>query len=84
MEANVSTIFDGTSDLRGLAGSQAVWISHVVSRCWRAFLKWRREQAAIAELATMSDRNLRDIGLNRYEIAFAMKGELACIRRPAP
>jgi len=85
MEANMSTIFDGTtSDLRGLAGSEAVWIGHVVWRCWQAFLKWRRVQAAIAELAPMSDRDLRDIGLNRYEIAFAMKGELAHIRRPAP
>jgi uncharacterized protein YjiS (DUF1127 family) len=79
----MSTIFE-TPDLRGLAGSEAVWIGHVVGRCWQAFLKWRREQAAIAVLATMSDRDLRDIGLNRSEIAFAVKGELVHVRHRAP
>ena len=76
VEAIMSTIFDPATDLRGLANTDAVWIGHFVRRCWQAFLRWRLEQAAIAELSTMSDRELRDIGLNRSEIGFAVKGVL--------
>jgi uncharacterized protein YjiS (DUF1127 family) len=75
VEAIMSTIFDPATDLRGLAGTNAVWIGHFVRRCWREFLRWQDEQAAIAQLSAMSDRELRDIGLNRSEIGFVVKGE---------
>jgi uncharacterized protein YjiS (DUF1127 family) len=81
MEANMSMIFDHATDLRGLAGVDAVWIVHIVRRCWRAFVKWRAEQAAIAELSSMSERALKDMGLVRSEISSAGKGELARIHR---
>jgi uncharacterized protein YjiS (DUF1127 family) len=35
-----------------------------------AYTAWRREQRAMAELLSMSDRDLRDIGINRCEISF--------------
>jgi uncharacterized protein YjiS (DUF1127 family) len=40
---------------------------------WTAFQIWRAEQAAIAQLWSMSDRELRDIGLTRSEITGAVK-----------
>ena len=77
----MSTIFDPAIGLRGSAGSDAVWISRLIRRCWQALQRWEVEQAAIAQLSAMSDRELRDIGLNRSEIGFAVKGELTHRRR---
>ncbi len=77
----MSTIFDHATDLRGMARVDAVWAFHIVRRCWQGFVKWRAEQAAIAQLSSMSDRELRDMGLVRSEISFAVKGELARIHR---
>jgi uncharacterized protein YjiS (DUF1127 family) len=81
VEAIMSTIFDYATDLRGSKTTDAVWISHLIRWCWKAFQKWRAEQAAIAQLAMMNDRELRDIGLNRSDIGFAVKGQLEHQRR---
>ena len=40
---------------------------------WTVYQTWRAEQAAIARLWSMSDRDLRDIGLTRSEITGAVK-----------
>jgi uncharacterized protein YjiS (DUF1127 family) len=42
-----------------------------------AFITWRVQQAAIAYLKAMSDRELDHIGLVRSEIEFAVTGERA-------
>jgi hypothetical protein len=42
-----------------------------------AFITWRVQQAAIAYLSAMSDRELHDIGLARSEIEPAVMGKLA-------
>jgi len=44
-------------------------------RALAAFIAWRVQQAAIAYLQSMSDRELRDIELSRAEIEFAVTGE---------
>jgi uncharacterized protein YjiS (DUF1127 family) len=77
----MTTIFDYATDLRGKAGVDSVWIVHMVRRCWDAFARWRNEEAAITQLSSMSDRELRDIGLGRSEISSAVKGERGGIRR---
>jgi uncharacterized protein YjiS (DUF1127 family) len=41
-----------------------------------AYLTWRLERAAIAQLWAMSDRELKDIGLSRSKIASAVKLEI--------
>jgi uncharacterized protein YjiS (DUF1127 family) len=46
-----------------------------LKRWWAAYLTWRRQQAAITQLWSMSDSQLRDIGLTRTEIIGAVKGE---------
>jgi uncharacterized protein YjiS (DUF1127 family) len=43
---------------------------------WKAFLAWRIEQAAIAQLGMMNDRELKDIGLTRPQIIGAVRGDL--------
>lgn len=48
-----------------------------VKRWWAGYLAWRREQAAAAQLWSMSERELRDIGLARSEIENAVRGEMA-------
>jgi uncharacterized protein YjiS (DUF1127 family) len=41
---------------------------------WMAYLTRRIEQAAIAQLESMSDWELKDIGLTRSEVARAVRG----------
>jgi uncharacterized protein YjiS (DUF1127 family) len=40
-----------------------------------AYLSWRLEQATIAQLGTLSDRELKDMGLTRCEIGGAVRRE---------
>ena len=44
-----------------------------LKRWWMAYLTWRLEQTAIAQLEALSDRELRDIGLTRSEIECSVK-----------
>ncbi len=61
------------------AGSAA--IGHAVAgatrRWWVAYITWRIERLAIARLRTTSDRQLKDMGIVRSQIEFAVKGEIA-------
>lgn len=41
---------------------------------WIAYVNWRLEQMAINRLRSMSDRELKDIGVYRSAIDFAVKG----------
>ena len=45
-----------------------------LNRLWMNYLRWRFEQAAIKQLGSLSDRQLKDIGLDRSEILRAVKG----------
>ena len=45
-----------------------------------AYLTWRIERAAITQLGSMSDHQLRDIGISRSEILSAVRGEAECNR----
>jgi uncharacterized protein YjiS (DUF1127 family) len=45
-----------------------------------AYLTWRLEQAAIAQLGALSDRELKDIGLRRCEIEGAVRRKPKCDR----
>jgi uncharacterized protein YjiS (DUF1127 family) len=42
-----------------------------------AYMTWHLERAAIAQLWSMSDRELKDMGLNRSGIAAAVRGDTA-------
>ncbi len=77
----MSTIFNHTTEFRRSAATDGVWIGHIIRRCWKALQNWETERAAFAQLSGMSDRELRDIGLNRSELSFAVKGQLEHLRR---
>ena len=47
---------------------------------WAACVTWRIEQAAMQQLARMSDHDLSDIGLARSEITHAVTHGAACDR----
>jgi uncharacterized protein YjiS (DUF1127 family) len=47
----------------------------VLSGLWAAYTIWRDKRLAMARLHAMSDRQLRDIGITRSEIEFAVGGE---------
>jgi uncharacterized protein YjiS (DUF1127 family) len=57
-----------------------VWQSWVtgllagLNRWWSIYLAWRFERAAIRQLGSLSDRQLKDIGLHRSEIMRAVRG----------
>jgi uncharacterized protein YjiS (DUF1127 family) len=52
----------------------------VLKRWWMAYLTWRLEQAAIAQLGALGDRELKDIGLRRCEIEGAVRRKPKCDR----
>jgi len=59
------------------------WVTRpaaALKRWWMAYLTWRLEQAAIAQLGALSDRELKDIGLRRCEIESAVRREPKCDR----
>jgi uncharacterized protein YjiS (DUF1127 family) len=80
-EMIMRAISSAASAPRGMAVQ--AWISRLVVTLERwlvAYMNWRIEQAAIAQLWSMSDRELKDIGLTRSEIIGAVRGETGCDR----
>jgi uncharacterized protein YjiS (DUF1127 family) len=47
-----------------------------VKRWCDAYVAWRIEEAAVAQLKAMSDRELKDIGLVRSQIEIAVRGRV--------
>jgi uncharacterized protein YjiS (DUF1127 family) len=77
METIMSTI-SSAAVRRGNAASGLLAVAGAaIKRWWGAYIAWRVEQAAIAQLESMSDRDLKDIGLTRSEITGAVRGEAA-------
>lgn len=75
----MSTIFSSAAAAPDIAGpSCGGRLAAVVKRSWVAYLRRRIEEAAIALLHAMSDRELKDIGLTRSKIAGAVRGEGTC------
>jgi uncharacterized protein YjiS (DUF1127 family) len=63
---------------QGLTGQ--FWVRGVITpfRRWLlAYKKWTVEQAAIAQLQTMTDRELKDIGVIRTDINGAVRRDAA-------
>jgi uncharacterized protein YjiS (DUF1127 family) len=42
---------------------------------WRAYALWRERRAAVHELHALDDRELKDIGINRSEIEWVVRGQ---------
>jgi uncharacterized protein YjiS (DUF1127 family) len=53
------------------------WVGVLAGRLQRwlvAYMTWRLERAAIAQLGSLSDRTLKDMGLSRSEIMRVVRG----------
>lgn len=73
----MSSISSELTTARGTAGySRAGRFAAVLSGWWTAYITWRLEQAMTNQLWSMSERDLRDIGLTRSGIEPAVKGDL--------
>jgi uncharacterized protein YjiS (DUF1127 family) len=82
LEATMSTFFDHASHPHETSTVDRFWIANIVWRCWRAYRSRRNQQADFAQLWSMSDYQLRDIGLNRSQLDAAVKGTFAQGPRP--
>jgi uncharacterized protein YjiS (DUF1127 family) len=51
-------------------------INGALKRWWTSYMNWRVQQLAAARLRSMSDRELKDIGLSRSQIEFAVNGKV--------
>jgi uncharacterized protein YjiS (DUF1127 family) len=60
-----------------ITGSQSCTsrVLATMQRWWAAYLTWRLEQAAIAQLSALSDRELKDMGIYRSGIEAAVRGD---------
>ena len=66
----------GQSSARDLVKDLVKNLGATLIRWCVAYLTWRIERAAITQLGSMSDRQLRDIGISRSEIMGAVRGEV--------
>lgn len=73
----MSTICNSAATLSTAGNGIFGKLAAAAGRGFRAFIAWRARQAAISHLHSMSDRELKDIGLSRPEIEFAVMGERA-------
>jgi uncharacterized protein YjiS (DUF1127 family) len=76
MEMIMSTIPNAPTAAQGAARySWASGLAATLKRRRAAYITWRIEQAAITQLWSMSDLELKDIGLTRSNITGAVRGE---------
>jgi uncharacterized protein YjiS (DUF1127 family) len=71
----MSTIFSTPQSKAGQFRGQ--WLLAVLKRWWVAYTTWRDEEKAIAQLMSMNDWELKDIGLVRSDIARIVRGQAA-------
>ena len=76
----MSTISTATAHQHSASGSIVGKAAAAFKRLWVAYITWRIEQAAIAHLRSMNDRELEDLGLSRSQIEGAVSGERASDR----
>jgi len=69
------TLSSTTSRLQSVATQPSQLIARLQS-WWVAFLGWLMQREATLQLASLSDRELQDIGLRRCEIEGAVRGAL--------
>jgi uncharacterized protein YjiS (DUF1127 family) len=75
MEMIMSTTFSTPAPAQGIVGQSRVsGLVASLKRWWVAYLTRRIERAAIVQLSSMRDRELKDIGLARSEIPYAVMG----------
>jgi uncharacterized protein YjiS (DUF1127 family) len=73
MEMSMSLISSTAEPSSYSAGAGPGGLAAALTRLCAAYVTWRMERMAVAALRSMSDRELRDIGLARSEIGSAVR-----------
>ncbi len=71
----MSTISSAASHQANVTGGSLSTLARALNSWWRAYINWRENTASINELRSMSDYEIKDIGLTRYDIARVAMGE---------
>jgi uncharacterized protein YjiS (DUF1127 family) len=66
------SIASGAVPRRAPAASVVRAAGRTMKRWWLAYMTWRIERLAISRLSAMSDRQLKDIGIQRSQIESAV------------
>jgi uncharacterized protein YjiS (DUF1127 family) len=69
----MSTISNSAVPREALVGAFFQSMGRALANVWVAYLNWRIEQLAINRLRSMSDRELKDIGVSRATIEFSVR-----------
>jgi uncharacterized protein YjiS (DUF1127 family) len=77
MEMIMSTILSAILPRDSVGERLPRTIGAALKGWWIAYVNWRVEQLAISRLRSMSDRELKDMGVSRAQIEFAVRGEAA-------
>jgi len=67
--------------LHSVAGARADF-TRAPARAWAALRAWHNRRVAVRELSAMPDAQLRDIGIERYQIRDAVNGAYPDLIRP--
>jgi len=70
----MSTLSNTATRRIDAAGGLIAPATAAVKRWWGTYTAWRLEEAAIVQLQSMSDWELKDIGLARSQIEAAVRG----------
>jgi uncharacterized protein YjiS (DUF1127 family) len=76
MEIIMSAISSAAARHSNAANGPLAMARAAVKRWWGAYIAWRVQEAAIAQLISMSDRDLKDIGLPRSQIEATVRGNI--------
>jgi len=77
--STISSTADRRADAGGGILTMAAAATAELKRLWVAYMTWRVERGAIGLLGSMSDCELKDMGVTRSEIERLVKGQ-ACER----
>jgi uncharacterized protein YjiS (DUF1127 family) len=69
----MSTISNAMLSPEPYASNIFLRLGRILENWWMAYVTWRLEGFAIRQLQSMSDRELKDIGVSRAAIGFAVK-----------
>jgi len=72
----MSTVIDTMGAQRSTAREFLGRLAGALKHAWDGYCAWRIQEATIACLRTLSDRQLEDIGLARSQIDCAVRGAL--------
>ena len=73
----MSTILSAIPTRNSVGGKIPRTIGAALKGWWMAYVNWRLERLAISRLHSMSDRELKDMGVSRAQIEFAVRGAAA-------